>query len=158
MRTQSIDLTDRAVIGGLVLLILVTPLCFGTVHPWAYHIAETVVFAMLAAALLRMRAPQPAIKGAAAVLSIAAPAAILALLIGFQLAPLPPSLLHALSPRTYDLYQHALDGWPKTVDYPRPKSRPAQTADLRRPNGGNADGERGEERSAGSIHLEARGR
>ncbi|MFZ0246007.1 MAG: hypothetical protein WAL68_10055, partial [Candidatus Binatus sp.] len=89
MRTQSIDLTDRAVIGGVVLLILVTPLCFGTVHPWAYHTAETLVFAMLAAALLRMRAAQPASKGAAAVLSIAAPAAVLALLIGFQLAPIP---------------------------------------------------------------------
>jgi len=128
MRTQSIDLIDRAVIGGLVLLILVTPLCFGTVHPRAYHIAETVVFAMLAAALLRMRAAEPAIKGAAVVLSIAAPTAVLALLIGFQLAPMPPSLLHVLSPRTYDLYQHALDGWPKTVDYPRPKARPAQAA------------------------------
>src|SRR5208282_2193688 len=127
------DLIDRAVIGGLVLLILVTPLCFGMVHPWAYHTAETVIFALLAAALLRMRKAQPAIKGAAAVLSIAAPAAVLALLIGFQLAPLPPSLLHVLSPRTYDLYQHALDGWPKTVDYPRPKARPAQTptSDLR---------------------------
>jgi O-antigen ligase/tetratricopeptide (TPR) repeat protein len=133
VRTQSIDFTDRAVIGGLVLLILVTPLCFGTVHPWAYHIAETVVFAMLAAALLRMRAAEPAIKGAPALLSIAAPAAILALLIGFQLAPLPPSFLHVLSPRTYDLYQHALDGWPKTVNYPRPIARPAQaaTSDLR---------------------------
>ena len=128
MRTQSIDLTDRAVIGGLVLLILVTPLCFGTVHPWAYHTAETLVFAMLAAALLRMRAAQPAIKGAAAVLSIAAPAAVLALLIGFQLAPIPPSLLHVLSPRAYDLYQHALEGWPKTSDYPRPEARPAQAA------------------------------
>jgi len=128
VRTQLIDLTDRAVMGGLVLLILVTPLCFGTVHPWAYHIAETVVFAMLAAALLRMRAAQPAIKGAAAVLSIAAPAAVLALLIGFQLAPLPPSLLHVLSPRAYDFYQRALDGWPKTVDYPRPKAGPVQSA------------------------------
>ena len=128
MRTQLIDLTDRTVTGGLVLLILVTPLCFGTVHPWAYHIAEIVIFAMLAAALLRMRAAQPAIKGAAAVLSIAAPAAVLALLIGFQLAPLPPSLLHVLSPRAYDLYQHALDGWPKTVDYPPPKAQPVRSA------------------------------
>src|SRR5208337_2511667 len=123
-----IDLTDGAVIGGLVLLILVTPLCFGTVHPWAYHAAETAVFAMLAATVLRMRASQPAIKGAAAVLSIAAPAAVLVLLIGFQLAPLPPSLLHVVSPRAYDFYQHALDGWPKTVDYPRPKAEPAQSA------------------------------
>ena len=128
MRTQLIDLIDRAVIGGLVLLILVTPLCFGMVHPWAYHTAETVIFALLAAALLRMRKAQPAVKGAAAVLSIAAPAAVLALLIGFQLAPLPPSLLHVLSPRAYDLYQHALDGWPKTVDYPRPKARPVRSA------------------------------
>ena len=79
MRTKLINLTDRAVIGGLVLLILVTPLCFGTVHPWAYRTAETAVFAMLAATFLRMRAAQPAIKGAAAVLSIAAPAAVLVL-------------------------------------------------------------------------------
>lgn len=128
MRTQLIDLTDRAVVGGLVLLILVTPPCFGTVHPWAYHTAETVVFAMLAATLLRMRAPQPAIKGAASVLSIAAPAAVLALLIGFQLLPMPPSVLHVLSPRAYDLYQHALDGWPKALDYHRPKAEPAQSA------------------------------
>ncbi|MGA7871689.1 MAG: O-antigen ligase family protein [Candidatus Binatus sp.] len=128
MRTKLINLTDRAVIGGLVLLILVTPLCFGTVHPWAYRTAETAVFAMLAATFLRMRAAQPAIKGAAAVLSIAAPAAVLVLLISFQLAPLPPSLLHVLSPGAYDFYQHALDGWPKTVDYARPKAQPAQSA------------------------------
>ena len=128
MRTQLIDLTDRAVIGGLVLLILVTPLCFGTVHPWAYHTAETVVFAMLAAVLLRLRAAQPALNGAGTVLSIGAPAAVLALLIAFQLAPLPPSLLHVLSPRAYDFYQHALDGWPKSVDFPRPKARPPQSA------------------------------
>lgn len=127
MRTQLIDLADRTVIGGLVLLILVTPLCFGTVHPWAYHTAETLVFAMLAAALLRMCAAQPAIKGAAAVLSIAAPAAIVALLIGLQLVPVPLSLLHVLSPRAYDFYKHALDGWPRTVDYPRPKVRPEQS-------------------------------
>jgi O-antigen ligase/tetratricopeptide (TPR) repeat protein len=127
--TRLIDLIDRAVIGGLVLLILLTPFCFGTVHPWAYHTAETVIFAMLGAAFLRMRVAKPAIKGASEVLSIAAPAALVVLLIGVQLLPLPASLLRILSPQTYNFYQHALNGWPKSIDYPVPQARPTQSVD-----------------------------
>ena len=129
MRNRLIDLTDRLVVGGLVALILVTPICFGSVHPWAYHAAETVAFAMLAAVLLRMREERPAHKGIAEVWRIAVPAAVVIALIGFQLLPLPPAMLHVLSPRTYELYDHTLRGWPSSIDYPAPAVAQTSTAD-----------------------------
>ncbi|HUA36734.1 MAG TPA: O-antigen ligase family protein [Candidatus Binataceae bacterium] len=129
MRNRLVDLTDRLVVGGLVVLILATPICFGTVHPWAYHAAETIAFAMLAAVLLRMREERPAHKGIAEVWKIAIPAAALIGLVGFQLLPLPPALLHMLSPHTYDLYEHTLRGWPGTIDYPAPSTAQPSNAD-----------------------------
>jgi O-antigen ligase/tetratricopeptide (TPR) repeat protein len=125
VRTRLIDLTDRLVIGGLVVMIMVTPLCFATVHPWAYHAAEAVIFAMLAAALLRMRAAEPPLRGVAEILGIAAPAAALVLLIGFQLLPLPPSAIRVLSPTAYDFYRHTLQGWPARIEIPKPTAQPA---------------------------------
>jgi O-antigen ligase/tetratricopeptide (TPR) repeat protein len=117
-----IDLTDRAVVGCLILIILGTPLLFGTVHPWVYHPAESMIFTTLAAALWRLRAKPPVPKGCEAVLSIGMPSMFLVLLILFQLLPLPPSVLHFLSPNTYKFYQHVLNGWPGSVNYPRPES------------------------------------
>ncbi len=126
MRIRLIDLTDRAVIGGLVFLVLATPLCFGTAHPWAYHAAEAVIFTTLAAALLRIRAAQPEVRGVRAILGVAAPAAMLIVLVGFQLLPLPPALVRVLSPGAYDLYRNTLVGWPSRIDIPPPMARPAE--------------------------------
>jgi O-antigen ligase/tetratricopeptide (TPR) repeat protein len=128
VRIRLIDLTDRAVIGGLVLLVLATPLCFGTAHPWAYQAAEAVIFSMLAVALLRMRAAQPEIRGAREILGVVAPAPILIVLVGFQLVPLPPALVRVLSPGAYDLYRHTLDGWPSQIEFPPPTPGPAESS------------------------------
>lgn len=123
MNRLLVSLTGRIVAGGLALVIIITPVCFGTVHPRAYHAAETMVFMMLAALLLRIRAERPAIMGLTDLRRIAVPAYVLLLLIGFQLVPLPPLLLHILSPRTYAFYEHTLRGWPKGVDYPPPSAQ-----------------------------------
>jgi O-antigen ligase/Flp pilus assembly protein TadD len=104
----------------VVLLIVATPMCFGAGQPWAFRAAETAIFVMLGAAMVRMRAWGPAVNGAGAVLAIGRPAAAVALLLGLQLIPLPPAVVGALSPEAYAIYRHTLDGWPSRVDYPAP--------------------------------------
>lgn len=138
-------------VGGLVLLIIATPICFGTVHPWAFRSAEVLIFVVLAFALLRMRETHPAPIGAAAVLRIAAPAAAVALLIGFQLLPLPPRAVRVLSPETYVIYQHTLSGWPAKVDYPQPTDLNVMSADGLRSASETIPGQSLKRRSSGAL-------
>jgi O-antigen ligase/Flp pilus assembly protein TadD len=122
------------VAGGLVLLIIATPMCFGAAQPWAFRTAETAIFAMFGAAIMRMRAVDPAVNGGAAVFAVAWPAGAVALLLGFQLIPLPPAMVSALSPEAYVIYRHTLNGWPSRVDYPPP----APAVSVLPPVGGDA--------------------
>jgi len=105
---------DRLVTGGVLFLILFTPLAFGAVHPWAFALMEAVLFflVMVWAGKL-LAAPAPIVAVVRGGRFLATP---LALLIGFvlvQLTPLPPTLLAVLSPATYEVYSRALPGWPE---------------------------------------------
>ena len=45
---------DRIVTGGILFLILFTPISFGAVHPWAYTTMEVVVFGMVILWMLKV--------------------------------------------------------------------------------------------------------
>jgi O-antigen ligase len=108
---------DRVVTSGVVLLIVFTPLAVGSVLPWAYALAEAVIFLMVAAwtaklAIFRDRSLSlPSLRGP--LLPLAA-FFIFGLL---QLLPMPPALMRVLSPSTYRLYVRTLSGWPAKEPY-----------------------------------------
>jgi O-antigen ligase/tetratricopeptide (TPR) repeat protein len=95
-------------------------MCFGSVHPWAYTLMEGIVFALVAAWMMRawlgggrlMRA-----GGRLAAATVALPIALVLALVGSQMVPLPPVLLAILSPATHQIYARALPGWPTQAPY-----------------------------------------
>jgi O-antigen ligase len=113
---------DLIVAGGLALLIVLTPLAIGAVHPLTYSIAEAALFALVAVwmakALLVPGTGRPEAEVAwGEFRHFAAPLALFLALLAFELVPLPARLLRTLSPSTYRLYAMSLPGWPSAVPY-----------------------------------------
>ena len=119
---------DLTVTGGILFLLLFTPFAFGSVHPWAFSLMEAVVFLLVAVWMGKLflldrrpvtgdrssgRFPSPVFGLPSLVLSLA----LFFTLILVQLLPLPPFLLHFLSPSTYQLYATSLPGWPARSPY-----------------------------------------
>jgi O-antigen ligase/tetratricopeptide (TPR) repeat protein len=112
---------DRLVTGGLMFLLVFTPLAMGSAHHWAFALMEAVIFVLVIAwmakvwieALGPLRTP----AADAQARRIALPAALFALLVVCELAPLPPTLLRAIAPATYQLYRVSLLGWPRESPY-----------------------------------------
>ncbi len=113
---------DRAVKGGLIFLLLFTPLAFGSVHPWAFMLMEATCFLLvsiwMSRVLLNFFARSPLRR-----LAVAPPTALIlpfACFVGFlilQLTPLPPVMIQMLSPATYEVYTRSLPGWPERMPY-----------------------------------------
>lgn len=112
---------DDLVVAGLFLTLAFAPVAFGAVHQWAYTLIETAQFALLIGwmARVRMEGAKPARSAVklANLVGLALPASLFALLLGFQIAPLPPALMRVISPATYRLYTESLPGWPQTAPY-----------------------------------------
>jgi tetratricopeptide (TPR) repeat protein len=112
---------DDTVIVGFILILAFAPLAIGAVHQWAYTLMESAQFALLIVWMTRVRleGAKPArIAIAKADLNgLVRPAVLFALLLAFQLIPLPPSLMRVISPATYRLYSASFPGWPKTAPY-----------------------------------------
>ena len=112
---------DGAVVAGLVLILAFDPLAFGAVHQWAYTLMEAAQFALLIGWMARIplegaKPARCAIAGADLV-GLALPVALFALLLVFQIAPIPPALMRVTSPATYRLYTESFPGWPATAPY-----------------------------------------
>jgi O-antigen ligase/Flp pilus assembly protein TadD len=110
---------DRAILFGVLALVILTPLPMGAVHPWSFIAAEIAIFGLFIVWMAKVALAEP-IPHQPSFQRIAALAAPLALFIGFiafQLLPLPPSLIRVASPATHRFYVHALDGWPATAPY-----------------------------------------
>ena len=108
---------DRAVVAGLVCVVVFSPLAIGSVNPWAFCTVEAVIFLLTMVWMARLAiagAPQ-AFPGLRRLLT---PAALFIGLILFQLIPLPAAVERALSPSTYQLYATSLPGWPERDSYP----------------------------------------
>ncbi len=118
-------LCDVLTIGGICLLLLGTPLAFGSVHLWAFSLMEGIVFFLVALwmeKLLVMRWQSNPLVQASQSARIATrplflPLALFIGVIGLQLIPLPPELLSHLSPATFTLYRQSLPGWPEQSPY-----------------------------------------
>lgn len=118
---------DRIVTGGILFLILFTPLAFGSVHPWAFSLMEVVIFLLIIvwAAKLYFSSPGLFPSGRRFGWGTNSPPILLFLilfigLISLQLLPLPPSLLRLLSRSTYELNVKSLPGWPERMPYQGP--------------------------------------
>lgn len=109
---------DRIVLGGLCLLVLATPLAFGSVHRPAYLTLEVAVGALCAVAALKVALAGPPF-GRRAMLprSLWLPAACFLAIGALQLVPLPPSWLGAISPSSYGVLERSLPGWPAKPPY-----------------------------------------
>ncbi len=114
---------DRIVTGGILFLIFFTPLAFGSVHPWAFSLMEGTVFLLVMVWMGRLvfvdngREARDKSLELVSRRSLFLPLALFISLVLFQLFPLPPYLLHLLSPSTYELYSRSLPGWPEKVPY-----------------------------------------
>lgn len=112
---------DDLVVAGLFLTLAFAPFAFGAVHQWAYTLTETAQFALLIAwmAHVRLEGAKPARSAItrANLAGMALPAGLFALLLGFQIAPLPPAVMRVISPATYRLYAESFPGWPRTAPY-----------------------------------------
>ncbi len=112
---------DHFVVGALLILIVVSPLAFGSVHPWAYRPLEAALFGLAIFWMVKIAAlagsASTAAEGESDARTIAIPFVIIAAFVIFQITPLPPSIVRALSPSTFEVYSHALDGWPGSRPY-----------------------------------------
>src|SRR5260370_1055688 len=57
------------------------------------------------------------VEGESDARAIAIPFVIIAAFVVFQITPLPPRVVRALSSGTFEVYSHALDGWPGSRPY-----------------------------------------
>jgi len=110
---------DRTIVAGVLALVVFPPLAIGAVHPWAFIAAELAMFAMAVLWVMKLVlhpsiANQPALTG---LRGLVLPLGLFIAFIFFQLTPLPPTVLHALSPSTYHFYVKALEGWPRTAPF-----------------------------------------
>jgi O-antigen ligase/tetratricopeptide (TPR) repeat protein len=109
-----------AVLAGLVIF---GPFAIGSVHPWAFTLMEVAVFCLLILWAIRVTievdaAVEPVSEIASSgPRSLLLPMSIFASLVVFQVLPLPPVLIRFLSPSTYQVFVHALPGWPRTAPY-----------------------------------------
>src|SRR5260370_36896921 len=99
---------DRVVTGGLMFLLVFTPLAMGSAHQWAFAVMEAVIFVLVIAWMAKVwieaRGPLRAPAADAQARRIALPAALVALLVGLRPPPLPPALVTPVAPATHQLY------------------------------------------------------
>ncbi len=111
---------DQIIVFGIGLLVVLTPMCFGAVHPWAYTLMEAIVFVLVAAWMARTWLGGGRLMrdgGRRAARAVAFPIALVLALIGLEMVPMPPALLARLSPAAHEIYARALPGWPAQSSY-----------------------------------------
>ncbi len=111
---------DQIIVAGIGLLVVLTPMCFGSVHPWAYTLMEGIVFALVAAWMARAWVGGGRLMrdgGGLAARAVALPIVLVLALMGLEMVPMPPALLATLSPAAYEIYARALPGWPTQPSY-----------------------------------------
>jgi O-antigen ligase/tetratricopeptide (TPR) repeat protein len=117
---------DRITLGGVLFLLLASPLAFGSVHPPAVSLVEVVLFLLIPVWAVRVLTTQSRMEAQGETRPPIAPRPFflpLFLFVGLvllQLCPLSPAVLRAVSPPTYELYTHVLPGWPQLMLYNEP--------------------------------------
>jgi tetratricopeptide (TPR) repeat protein/O-antigen ligase len=111
---------DRVVLGGVLILLLGTPLAFGSVHPWAFSLLEIVIFLLVSVWAARTLSTRSSAPSSFPLRSLLLPLVLLVGVVLLQLCPLPSAVLRVLSPATYTLYSQVLPGWPGQIVYNEP--------------------------------------
>ena len=107
-------LCDRAVETGLLLLLLLTPVAFGTVHPWAYIAMEEAVGVLAILWIVRLIGAKPNQPRRPAIGSGGgATRGVRRTDWSAAFASLPPAAIRLVSPSTYEIYARSLPGWPE---------------------------------------------
>ncbi|HEU5180542.1 MAG TPA: O-antigen ligase family protein [Candidatus Polarisedimenticolia bacterium] len=99
-------LLDRSIRAGLVLIVVLAPLPFGAVEPWATSALELGVAAVALLFLYRLFLFPATTRIEFSPLLV--PAVGILVLMGMQIIPLPERVIGALSPKTSELYRDAL--------------------------------------------------
>ena len=143
-----VALCDRTIGGGLLFLIIFTPLAFGTVHLWSITAMELVVALLVILWMIKMLALQGLRKDSNPAYDrltesqvhlptgglgfvktpLNLPILLFIGLVLVQMAPLPPSAIRSISSGTYELYQETLPyTWPaldaKEIEKSAPETR-----------------------------------
>jgi O-antigen ligase len=108
MSAEMVRIYDLAIEGSLLLLIIFTPLAFGTVYPWGMALIEWMVLLMVLTWAFKLLHTG---KVRVVRTPLNFPILLFLGLVGLQLVPLPPAALQVVSPNTYALYQRTLDRW-----------------------------------------------
>ena len=111
---------DQIIVAGIGLLVFLTPMCFGSVHPWAYTLMELIAFALMAVWMARAWLGGGRLMrdgGRLAAGAMVLPIALLLALMSLEIVPIPPTLLATLSPAAHEVYARALPGWPTEASY-----------------------------------------
>ena len=103
------SICDLTIQGGLLFLIIFTPLAFGSVYPGSIALMEGMALCMALAWVFKLL-HTGRLQVVRTPLNL--PILLFLGLIGLQLLPLPPIVLYVISPHTYGLYQRTLTGWP----------------------------------------------
>src|SRR2546425_1315164 len=114
---------------GLLILLILAPLPLGSNLPWAQSLLTFSVFALLTAWAVRpgispTTRPQTTDRGLATLLALWALAVAFAF---FQVLPLPPVILAAMSPGLGDLYSWALPDYGQGGVWRAPSTAPGAT-------------------------------
>ena len=125
-----LNLLDRIIEYGIIVLIIFTPLAMGSVLPWSYTTMGLTVCFLVIICTIKLIFIKIKQNGTTANLQshdyqsiftinrfgltktpLNIPIIIFIGLIVFQLIPLSPGFLKVVSPNTYDLYRNTLPGW-----------------------------------------------
>src|SRR5208337_5455756 len=96
---------DGGVAGSIALLVILSPLAFGSVHPWAYSLIEATVFVLVLLWMSKvLLIPQAGASEPPALAGMLAPIGVFLAVVAFDLVPMPPAMIRLLSPATWRVY------------------------------------------------------
>lgn len=108
---------DLLVHGGIVLLLIFSPLAFGAVHAWPLAIVEILSAALVVVWAAKLLACGTTDEASRRVRRWGMPLLCFGAVVLLELLPLPPPVLHLLSPHTCALYRDNLPGWPEQAAF-----------------------------------------
>ena len=128
--------TSHIIGSGLCFLIVFPPLAFGSVYPWATGIIEVVSFSLVLVWLIGVRLPLWEKQGRTwtLLLSFGLPLGLFLVLVLFQMMPMPPVVLKAISPKTHALYVETVDGYGNPVETGEPALHGSEAGELEGPH------------------------
>jgi O-antigen ligase len=100
---------DRTIDAGLILLVVFTPLAFGSVHVWAYSFMELVVFSLMILWGLKLFITSVSIDRV--LMPVYISLLVFISMVFLQMIPMPPEAIRLLSPKAYELYGLAIPGY-----------------------------------------------